>query len=203
MRSIIFSLLFSNVVGRYVCPPHDYCMYHISNSKPLCFNAKLDYYTEPTLEGTLLSDQELIAALPENGWTTVDCNNAYFGCTLRDADNYNLWANINDDTCSFGNACELMRNTDYTLIDTRMTPIYEYEHFPCAINLPIMELRNNFYQTTKQLFKDTPFLIQCGKLEGTWAAEVKDLMVRNSFTNVTNIGGYNSLRKIGCECPNV
>ena len=199
MRFIIFSLLFTSVMGN-LCPPHDYCMYHGSSSKR-CYNVKLDYFAEPTLEGTMLSNQEIIAALPENGWTKVDCNNAYFGCTLRDVDNYESLANIDDGTCSFGNACELMKNPDYVLVDTRMTPIFEYEHFPCAINLPIMDLRENFYQTTEKLSKDLSLLIQCGKLEGTWAAEVKDLMVENGFSNVTNIGGYNSLRKIGCKYP--
>jgi rhodanese-related sulfurtransferase len=173
-----------------------------SLSEPRCYDRLYDTYIDPLPEGTLLSDMELIAAFPKNGWTSIDCDEAIFGCTVRDARNYNKNANIDDGSCRFGDVCSLIRDPKYVLMDTRMPSVYTKEHLPCAINIPIMYLRQNITNMVGHWERDLPILIQCGKLEGTWAAEVKKMMEQEGFTDLTNIGGYSSIKKDGCQCIN-
>ena len=81
--------------------------------------------------------------------------------------------------------------------------LFAADHLPCARNVPISVLRAHpevVLQVTDGRY-DAPMLIQCGKLKGTWAAEVKLLLEDRGFSNLVNIGGHTALTKLGCTCP--
>ena len=185
-----------------LCPPHNYCMDYGNSNQPRCYHYRSKTFIQPTIQGTLVSDLELISADTKNGWTNVDCDHAVFGCTVRDADNYDSNSNIDNGSCRFGDVCALIRDPKYVVMDTRMPSVYLKDHLPCAINVPILYLRNNITRAVGNWARDLPILIQCGKLEGTWAAEVKGLMEKEGFTDLTNIGGYSTIQNLGCHCRN-
>ena len=171
-----------------------------SSGTAVCFDASQNSTTTPLAWGAKLANQELIAALPENGFTAVSCDVAVRGCTVRDAENYNPAANIEDRSCTFGDVCTLLEDPAFLLLDTREPSIFAKSHLRGAKNVPISTIRADPESVLKVTGgrRDLPMLIQCGLLAGTWAAEVKQTLAANNFTNMVNIGGYPSITKLAC-----
>lgn len=89
-----------------------------------------------------------------------------------------------------GNSEELSKiiNDGATLIDVRSQGEFASGNVKGSINIPLDKLSGQL----AKLKKDVPIVVFCAS--GMRSAQAKSILKRNGFTNVTNGGGWTSVR---------
>jgi rhodanese-related sulfurtransferase len=88
---------------------------------------------------------------------------------------------------------ECTRPCPILFLDARAKESYDLEHSPCTVNIPHSELEARISDiVTLAGNKGSPIALHSGTREGSNV--VQHLLVDNGFTDVTNVGGWNSDR---------